>query len=196
MSTTQRAGVGDSFDLLWPLLEFLPVAALVADDAGHIVAANQSAEVAFGYQAGDLLGEAIDDVILRRRRREQQWRRKGPRPGEVELRGRRADGRAFPIDANVVRLEGREGLFVLTIVQEDRGDGSTVDDGSQSAGSGAFLQLNDTIIQRLFIAGLAIEELMAAPDRWVGEVGDALRGVVEMLDGTIREIRRVTFEQA
>ena len=102
-----------SQSLVDAVLELMPDAALVVDEAGHIVANNAAAEQCFGFASGGLRGVQIEALVpARLRSRHAHHRRdygesssKRPMGADLELWALRRDGKEFPVDISLNPIE-------------------------------------------------------------------------------------------
>jgi len=105
-------------DLLW--LEALPDAAIVADAAGVIIAANELAVGLFGYPHSTLLGLSIDQLVPDAARARHGQHRADyaahPRARRMaagqNLMARRGDGTLVPVDISLAPIAGGRVLAV------------------------------------------------------------------------------------
>src|SRR5579872_7314190 len=89
--------------LLEPFLALMPDPAVVVDEAGVIVAANEQAHSLFGYGPENLAGEPVEVLVPERFRPDHRRRRATysqspltrPMGAGLELTGRRQDGTEF-----------------------------------------------------------------------------------------------------
>jgi len=116
----------DSIGLFEKLFELSPDAIVVVDRAGIIVHANLQAEQIFGYARRDILGQSVEKLIPER------FREGHPKHREVynleskirlmgaglELFGRRADGKEFPVDIMLSPIETGNGPVVLCAIRD------------------------------------------------------------------------------
>ena len=105
------------------LLECAPDAMVITNHAGAIALVNAQAETLFGYPRGELLGEHIEllvpEVPGELRDGPQSVARNGRAlEARSELRGRRRDGFAFPIEITLSQFETAGGAFVLSAIRE------------------------------------------------------------------------------
>ncbi|MDR3648720.1 MAG: PAS domain S-box protein [Acidimicrobiales bacterium] len=108
------------------LLRLMPDAAVVADAAGKIVAANSGAESLFGYPPAALIGIAVDSLVPERFRSRHGGRRAAyvtrpvPRPMGAghELWANRLDGSEFPADISLTPIDRPEGPCTLAVVRD------------------------------------------------------------------------------
>jgi PAS domain S-box-containing protein len=108
------------------LLDAAPDGIVVCDDAGVLVLVNAEAERMFGYDHGELPGTSIDVLIpdhVRPRHhhhvasytREPRLR---PMGSNLDLRGRRRDGREFPVEISLSPLPTEHGLLIIAGVRD------------------------------------------------------------------------------
>ena len=115
-----------SEELLEPLLALMPDAALAVDREGLVVAANASAHELFGYDAGQLVGRSVDEVVpgqLRERHRHHRSSyldhpQRRPMGENLDLSGRRRDGSEMPVDISLAPVEASGELLVLAAIRD------------------------------------------------------------------------------
>jgi len=181
---------------------------VITDGAGTIVLVNHQLETQFGYERTELLGNTVDALLperLRaphgdhRTRYAEAPRTRGMGTGQA-LIGRRADGSEFPVEVSLSPVSTSAGTFVVAAVR-DITERRAVDEQLQRAAQDVRVladrdriarDLHDTVIQRLFAAGMSLQaasSMVDAPD-----VSRRLDGVVDELDETIRELRTAIYE--
>lgn len=111
------------------LVESMPDAIIMADQAGRIVLANGHADTLFGYPPGGLVGESVE-VLLPQHLRDNHVQHRSsyfaqPRVRSMgaglDLRGRRADGTEFPVEISLSPLRTDEGTLVMTAIRDIAG---------------------------------------------------------------------------
>ncbi len=115
-----------SSELLDMILSVIPDAAVVVDGDGQIVAANANAETLFGYEAGTMVGRALEVLVPERFRTRHRSNRSeyAAAPATramgtgLELSGRRSDGSEFPIDVSLSPVAGADRLLVVGAVRD------------------------------------------------------------------------------
>jgi PAS domain S-box-containing protein len=115
-----------SAQLIDAVLRLMPDAAIVADAAGLIVAANPGAESMFGYRPGALTGVHVDVLVPDRLRDDHAVQRAtyGDRPTRrpmgtgPELWAQRLDRTEFPADISLAPLGGTEQPLTLAVVRD------------------------------------------------------------------------------
>ncbi len=109
------------------LLETLPDAVVLINQAGTILFVNQQTEVLFGYHRGELLGQAIevlvpeplgDSHVEHRRRYFAAPRARTMREEALRLAGRRKDGSEVPVEISLSPLATPAGLLVTGIIRD------------------------------------------------------------------------------
>ncbi len=111
---------------LQEILDAVPDAMVVVDQAGRIRLANRQAEVVFGYKRQELTGERVEVLVpehlvgdhagQRSHFFEQpQARPMGARP---DLKARRRDGSVFPVEINLSPLTSDEGMLVVASIRD------------------------------------------------------------------------------
>ncbi len=186
----------------WAIVDAAPDGLLLVEQGGEIVLANRQAEAIFGYERSGLLHRTVEQLIPTRLRARHEGHRAAYTVAPVTrsmgagllLHGLRADGVEFPVEVSISPF--KEGSAHLTIaIVRDISDANMT---RETASAVALFQerervaheLLDSIIRRLFDIGLTLSAQIAERD----EVGDTAHTVVDELDETIREIRRMVFD--
>ena len=107
-------------------LEYAPDAMLVASRRGEIILANTQADTIFGYATGALFGRPAEILLPERFRRAYRGHRRryfgDPQTrlitSDLDLYGLRKDGREFPVEISLARVEADEELFVSIAVRD------------------------------------------------------------------------------
>ena len=108
------------------LIEAVPDAMVIADAKGGIVLVNTHAELLFGYDAQELLGQSVEVLVpesLRHKhvQHRDEFRaepRTRPMGSGLELFGRRKDGSVFPIEISLSPTEDADGFFVTASIRD------------------------------------------------------------------------------
>lgn len=109
---------------LTAIIESAPTAMIMVDDRGCMVLANRAAELLFGYEREELLGQPIEVLVPRRfgaqhpARRADFFAAPTPRPMGAgrDLFGLRKDGSEVPVEIGLNPIRTEEGLFVLSAI--------------------------------------------------------------------------------
>jgi protein-histidine pros-kinase len=108
------------------LLEAAPDAIVIADTDGRIVIVNRQAEVWFGYQREELLGQPVE-LLVPERFRSQHVRHRAdyraeprtrPMGSGLGLMGRRKDGSEFPVEISLSAQQTDGGLLVTSVIRD------------------------------------------------------------------------------
>ena len=195
------------------LVEAMPDGVVIVTDGGELVYANARAAVMLGYHES-LVGRSVDDLLPDSMRahhgelRERYTARPMARPMGVGmlLEAQRRDGSRFPVEISLspLTVEG-ETLVVAAIrdvterlaneanlrrateaLHNAEKEVAVADDRERIA-----RDLHDTVIQRLFGAGLTLQATLAGVD---GHTKERLEGTIGELDATIRELRLAIFQ--
>ena len=188
------------------IVALAPNGILLVDPDGRVVLANHQAEEMFAYEPGDLLGISVDSLVPPEQRHGHEAHRQGyaadprtrPMGSGLDLRAARRDGSTFPVEIALSPIEVDGRRHVVAIVRDitertqaerqlqvARAELSVLEDRERIA-----RDLHDTVIQRLFAAGMSLQ---AAAAQSSPDVQQRVGGVVDELDTTIREIRQAIF---
>ncbi len=214
-SVDARAGiepVDDVDDLVRSVIDAAPDAIVVTDHTGQIVLANRRAHELFGYDpAGGpdatLVGRGVDDLLPEslRAAHAQHRERYAERPrarqmgSGLELLGRRADGTDLPVEVSLspVRTGGAHHVVAaIRDLSERRAAQASLYATRERLALTAERErigrdLHDSVIQRLYGAGLALQ---AAGDADPARLREVVAGAVDEIDDTIAEIRTVIHD--
>ena len=196
-----------SDEAVWAIVDAAPDGFVVVDAANQILMVNRQTEEIFGYDRGDLLGRSLEELLPERFReihrghstRYRAEPRTRPMGAGLILFARRQDGTEFPVEISLSPLQTSAGLQVVAVVRditarleaEDRlrraeQDLQLVEDRERIA-----RDLHDTVIQKLFAAGMTIQGVWSRTTD--EDQSRRLSAVIDDLDATIREIRSVIF---
>ncbi|MGE0757340.1 MAG: PAS domain S-box protein, partial [Pirellulaceae bacterium] len=104
------------------IIESAPIAMMVTNGSGQIVMTNVRAEELFGYDREEILGQAVETVLVQRSGRSEAnaASRRAGAPAEpaadAGLYGVAKDGRLFPVDVGTNPLEMEEGDYLLSAI--------------------------------------------------------------------------------
>ncbi len=101
-------------------------AMVMVDEEGRITLANALADQMFGYPAGGLLGEAIEQLLPERHRFRHPVYRRGFFLGKTSrsmgvgrsLFALRRDGTEFPVEIGLTPIETSDGHFVMSTIND------------------------------------------------------------------------------
>jgi PAS domain S-box-containing protein len=108
------------------IVEAAPCSMVMVDLRGRIVLVNQQAEVMFGYERAELIGETVEILLPERFRASHLGHRQAfaaaPSMRQVgmgrDLTARRKDGTEFPVEIGLNPVAGDEGGLVLAAVTD------------------------------------------------------------------------------
>jgi len=126
MGKDSRAPVGDVRRLFDDLLEVAPDAIVGVDAQGLIVLVNRQAEVMFGYQRDELVGELVERLVPKRYHDTHEGHRRGffanpstrPMGASLSLFGRRKDGGEFPAEISLSSIQTPAGSIAITAIRD------------------------------------------------------------------------------
>ena len=108
------------------LIENAPDAILQVDPAGAIVIANRTAETMFGYSRQELVGSSVDALLPEANRAGHAAHRaefaaagqSRPMGAGLDLRARRKDGTAFPVEISLSPVQTESGTHVTAVIRD------------------------------------------------------------------------------
>ena len=187
---------------LWSLVDALQDGVALADGDGALALASRRLEEMFGYEHGELLGQAVERLIpadlqaAHRSHRATYAKAPRTRPMADRLVGLRKDATTFPVEISLSPVTTVAGHFAFAVIRDVTAARRLQDliDLARSAVTAAQAhggrELLDTIITRLFQLGLSLQ---AAIDLPADMVGQRVEEALGHLDDTIREIRDTAF---
>ncbi len=131
--TGVASGLGEPFEprqlsdeLLGAVISLMPDGAVIVDGSGTIVAANEQAEMLFGYPSGGMTGLAVEALVPERARQRHRQHRadyedsalRRPMGVDLNLTGRRQDGSEIPVDISLAPIESGGELLVMAAVRD------------------------------------------------------------------------------
>jgi PAS domain S-box-containing protein len=111
------------------LVETAPAGIVITDQRGRIAEVNAQALRMFGYDRGELIGEAIETLLPERLRSSHQAHRSGytkephvrPMGVGMELSARRKDGTEFPVEISLGPLVAKDEVLVSSTILDITG---------------------------------------------------------------------------
>ncbi len=108
------------------VLESAPDAMIIIDHHGKIAVVNGQAERMFGYTRKQLLGQEIEMLLPEALRDRHISHRAGyaaepvlrPMGNDLELRGQRRDGSAFPVEISLSPFTSATGAFISSVIRD------------------------------------------------------------------------------
>jgi protein-histidine pros-kinase len=126
-STVREVNATDESEAYFrTMLESAPDAMIIVDARGRIAIVNAKAEDMFGYSRQELLGHRIE-MLLPERLRENHRAHRGsfsekpelrPMGPDLDLVGRRKDGREFPVEISLSPVKTSSGAFVSSVIRD------------------------------------------------------------------------------
>lgn len=195
-------------DVISGVVEAAPDGLVVTDEDGNVQFVNRQIEAMFGYERSELLDRPIEDLLPERFRAAHRGHRAGfqadPRTramgSGLRLFARRKDGSEFPVEVCLSPLRSGTEQFAVAAVRDVSERVAAEAQLREAAQELSLLEdreriardLHDTVIQRLFAAGMTLQGLSAL----LGDDHDAkgrIEAVIDELDGTIRELRTAIY---
>lgn len=187
-------------------MEAMPDGIVIVDDEGTILLVNREIERMLGHNRADLLGRNVDMLVpgelaaphaAHRRGFVEASRRRAMGRG-LDLHARRADGSTLPVEISLAPAEvGGEQVVIAAVrdvsatreadreLAEARQRVLLAEDHERIA-----RDLHDTVIQRLFAAGLSLQSVLPV----VPESAKAkIERILDDQDDAIRELRSAIF---
>ena len=114
-----------SSDIVSEILNASPDATIISDEQGNIRAANKGAEMLFGFEADELIGEPIDALVPTEQREKhcglrdsyQNAPRARPMVSGLEIFALRKDGSSFRAEIGLNPIETNDGLLVTSTIR-------------------------------------------------------------------------------
>ena len=108
------------------LLEAVPDALIGVDPSGAIRFVNHHAELLFGYDHGELVGQPLETLVPEPLRKTHAAHRESyfsdpltrPLGGGLDLRGRQRDGTEIPVDISLSHINTADGPLVIASVRD------------------------------------------------------------------------------
>jgi len=191
---------------LLEVVEAMPDGVVIVNDEGEMVLVNREIERLVGYRREELLGAKVEillpDALRGAHHRHRAKYSAAPHRRAMghgmQLTARRADGSTFPVEISLAPTEvGGEPMVIATI--RDVTANRLADAELEAARQRVLLaedheriarDLHDTVIQRLFAAGLSLQSVLPI-------VPDAAKAKIERIlddqDDAIHELRTAIF---
>lgn len=191
---------------LLEIVEAIPDGVVIVDGSGLIMLVNREMERLVGYSREQMLGEAVEMIIPGELRESHVANREdfaaAPRRRSMglglDLAAQRNDGSTFPVEIALAPAE-LDGERVVIATVRDVTANRTTDAELQDARQRVMLaedheriarDLHDTVIQRLFAAGLSLQSVLPT----VPELArDKIEAIIDTQDDAIRELRTAIF---
>lgn len=190
------------------LVEDAPDAMIVVASDGRIVLGNRRARDLFGFDdeeglvgvpVDDLLPESLRAVHARQRGKYARHPRAREMGSGLELLGRRADGAEVPVEVSLIPITVAGAHYVAAAVRDRTEHRATAASLSATENQLSLVadrerigrDLHDSVIQRLYGAGLAMQAALEAGDE---RLRTAVADAVDEIDETIAEIRTVIHD--
>ncbi len=187
----------------WALFESIPEMVVVVDNEGTILYSNAHCVDILGWSPSELVGQKIEVLVPERlhtvhtshRRTYANGPKARPMGSGLLLTGLHRTGREVPVEIALSPLSGEIAATVATVrdvterletsaqLLEAKTRLEVLDDRDRIA-----RELHDSVIQRLFAAGLHLQASTGRPD-----TTERVSAVVDEIDEAIREIRGVIF---
>ncbi len=108
------------------LLNSAPDGIVIVNDRGEIIVVNSQTETLFGYSRQELIGQSVEILIPTRFSRAHLKHRTSyfsephvrPMGRDLELFGRRKDGKEFPVEISLSPLRTKAGFYVISAVRD------------------------------------------------------------------------------
>jgi two-component system CheB/CheR fusion protein len=192
---TRRRRAEEEFQAI---VESAPDAMVLSDERGRIVLMNVQAELLFGHQRADLIGQPFEVLLPERIRQKYTSQLLAPEPGpmvaSLDLFGLRKDGSEFPIEVRLNPLRAGEATLVSSIVRDVSKQRARAKENQQVAvmdeRSRMARDVHDTLAQGF--AGVVLQ-LQAAEAAHEKRPAETLRHIVrarELALSNLEEARR------
>jgi len=191
---------------LLEVVEAMPDGVVIVNNAGEMLLVNREMERLLGYSRDELLGFSVDMLLpdllraghsAHRGTYQQAPRRRAMGHG-LELVAQRADGTTFPVQIALAPAQVAGDPVVIASVR-DITTTRELDAELESARQRVMLaedheriarDLHDTVIQRLFAAGLSLQSVLPV----VPEAAKVkIERIIDDQDDAIRELRTAIF---
>lgn len=191
---------------LLEVVEAMPDGVVIVDYSGEMILVNREMERLLGYPREELLGQRVEMLLPGDLRTMHEAHRASyqvaPHRREMgrglDLKAQRKDGSVFPVEISLAPAELTGRQVVIATVRDVTAN-RMADSELESARNRLMLaedheriarDLHDTVIQRLFAAGLSLQSVLPV----VPEVAKAkIERILDDQDDAIRELRTAIF---
>ena len=191
---------------LLEMVEAMPDGVVIVDQAGAMMLVNREMERLLGYSRDEMLGNSVEvllpeelrSVHVEHRVAYQEAPHRRAMGRGLQLVARRADGSLFPVEISLAPAQ-LAGQRVVIATVRDVTVNRQADAELEAARQRVMLaedheriarDLHDTVIQRLFAAGLSLQSVLpVVPD--VAKV--KIERIIDDQDDAIRELRTAIF---
>lgn len=191
---------------LLEVVEAMPDGVVIVDGGGTIVLVNREMERLVGYSREQMLGQAVEMLIPFALREGHVANREGfaaaPRRRSMglglDLAAQRQDGSSFPVEIALAPAD-LDGERVVIATVRDVTANRITDAELQAARQRVMLaedheriarDLHDTVIQRLFAAGLSLQSMLPTVPE---QAREKIEAIIDSQDDAIRELRTAIF---
>ncbi len=191
---------------LLEVVEAMPDGVVIVNHAGEMLLVNREMERLLGYSRGELLGQQVEMLmpldargahVAHRTKYQSAPARRGMGRG-LQLVARRADGTTFPVEIALAPAIVAGATVIIATVRDVTAN-RLADSELESARQRVMLaedheriarDLHDTVIQRLFAAGLTLQSVIpTVPDT----AKEKIERIIDDQDDAIRELRTAIF---
>ena len=184
--------------MLWKLVDACPDGLALTDGAGTLVLVNRRMQEMFGYDRAELVGSPVERLMPAGLRAAHRDHRAGyarlpterPMGAGLRLLGLRKDQTTFPAEISLSPLPAEVGQFTVAVIRDVTRTRQPGDQATAPARGYAARELPDTVISRLFHAGLILQAAAGLP---ANAARQRILDAAGHLDDTIREIRTAMF---
>jgi PAS domain S-box-containing protein len=193
------------------LFESAPDPIVVVDAEGRVERVNRQAEVMFGYQRSELIGQPVEMLIPQRFRGQHERLRAGylgaphlrPMGAGLQLYGQRKDGSEFPADITLSPLASKLSPLVIAVVR-DITERKQAEQALRQL-SVRLLQtqeeerrriareLHDSTGQKLAAVAMNLSLIAKSAETLDARARKALTESLELLDRSSRDIRTLSY---
>jgi len=207
--TAARTNVNHENLPIRELIDSAPDGFIVSDETGIVVFANRTAELQFGYERQELLGNPVSALIPERHHDAHHGHmtsyvadpRVRPMGLGLDLVGRRKDGSEFPVEISLSPLRTSGNTLFTAIVRdisehkamEERRRALELELETERERDRIAMDLHDGIMQDIYASSLALELTLGGGIE-PREAADAIERVMDQLQAVVRDIRSYIFD--